>query len=124
MGSTGSIGGCDDGPSMFCITASTPPTLSKTIAIDPFPASVPIPTATPNAWVSEQVRKDPLARGQFLVRPSDDPEWVRQDIRETVDIAREHDCVLEIIIKDTHTCNQQPWRFDAWCHIAMEEAKR
>jgi hypothetical protein len=53
-----------------------------------------------------------------------DAEWVRQDIRETVDIAREHGCVLEMIIKDTHTCNHQPWRFDEWCRIAMEEAKR
>jgi len=53
-----------------------------------------------------------------------DAEWVRQDIRETVDLAREHGCVLEIIIKDTHTCNQQPWRFDEWCRIAMEEASR
>jgi hypothetical protein len=53
-----------------------------------------------------------------------DPEWVRQDIRETVDIAREHGCVLEIIMKDTHTCNHQPWRFDEWCRIAMDEAGR
>jgi hypothetical protein len=53
-----------------------------------------------------------------------DTEWVRQDIRETVDIAREHGCVLEMIIKDTHTCNHQPWRFDEWCRIAMEEAER
>ena len=41
-----------------------------------------------------------------------------------MDIAREHGCVLEMIIKDTHTCNHQPWRFDEWCRIAMEEAKR
>ena len=34
-----------------------------------------------NEWVSEQVRKDPLARGQFLVRPTDDPEWVRDEVR-------------------------------------------
>lgn len=51
-----------------------------------------------------------------------DPDWVRQDIRETVDIAREHGCALEIILKDTHTCNHQPWRFDEWSRIAMEEA--
>lgn len=53
-----------------------------------------------------------------------DPDCVRQDIRETVQIAREHGCVLEIIIKDTHTCNHQPQRFDEWCRIAMEEANR
>jgi hypothetical protein len=60
----------------------------------------------------------PIAGVQF------DPDWVRADIRETVDIAREHGCVLEIILKDTHTCKQQPQRFDEWCRIAMEEAER
>jgi len=53
-----------------------------------------------------------------------DEDWVRQDIRETCDIAREHGCVLEIILKDTHTCNHQPVRFDRWTQIAMEEAQR
>ena len=53
-----------------------------------------------------------------------DEDWVRSDIRETVDIARANGCVLEMIIKDTHTCNHQPQRFDDWTRIAMEEAKR
>lgn len=53
-----------------------------------------------------------------------DPDWVRQDVRETVCIAREHDCVLEIILKDTHTCNHDPRRFDEWTRIAMQEALR
>ncbi len=60
----------------------------------------------------------PLAGIEF------DAEWVRQDIRETVEIAREHGCVLEIILKDTHTCNHKPERFDEWCRIAMDEATR
>jgi len=51
-----------------------------------------------------------------------DPDWVRRDIRETVQIARSNSCVLEIIIKDTHTCNHQPKSFDDWTRIAMEEA--
>lgn len=51
-----------------------------------------------------------------------DPEWVRGDVRETVAIAREHGCTLEIILKDTHTCNQKPERFDEWTRIAMQEA--
>jgi hypothetical protein len=53
-----------------------------------------------------------------------DPELVRRDIRETVAICREHGCPLEMTIKDTHTCNWQPWRFDAWTRIAREEAER
>lgn len=49
----------------------------------PFPGGRPggFPPEAPNAWVSEQIKKDPLARGQFLVRPTDDPEWVRQEVR-------------------------------------------
>ncbi|MBD3174543.1 MAG: hypothetical protein GF320_05160 [Armatimonadia bacterium] len=51
-----------------------------------------------------------------------DPEAVRSDVRETVAIAREHGCTLEIILKDTHTCNHEPERFDLWSRVAMEEA--
>ena len=53
-----------------------------------------------------------------------DPELVRRDLRETIGICREHSCTLEIILKDTHTCNHQPWRFEAWTRIATEEAER
>ena len=60
----------------------------------------------------------PLAGIEF------DGNWVRQDIRETMQIAKEHGCVLEIILKDTHTCNNRPERFDEWTRIAMEEARR
>ena len=48
----------------------------------PFPGylSGGFPSEEPNTWVSEQIKKDPSARGQFLVRPTDDPEWVRQEM--------------------------------------------
>ena len=49
-------------------------------------------------------------------------EEVRADIRETVQVAAEHGCTLEIVLKDTHTCNRRPERFDQWTAIAMEEA--
>lgn len=51
-----------------------------------------------------------------------DPDWIRRYIRETLEIAK--GCVVEIILKDTHTCHNQPWRFDVWTKIAMEEAER
>jgi glutamate-1-semialdehyde 2,1-aminomutase len=35
-----------------------------------------------NAWVSENVSTVPNCRGLFCVKPGDDPEWVRQQIRE------------------------------------------
>ena len=34
-----------------------------------------------NEWVAEHIRRDPCARGHFLVRPTDDPEWVRQEVK-------------------------------------------
>ena len=58
-----------------------------------------------------------------LAGVSFDEKWVRQDIGETIRIAQEHGCVLEIILKDTHTCNHEPQRFDEWTMIAMEEAE-
>ena len=49
---------------------------------------------------------------------------VRQYIRRTVEAAQRHDCVLEMILKDTHTCEHRPERFDLWTNIAREEAAR
>ena len=53
-----------------------------------------------------------------------DPEWVRRDVRETIDLARANGCRLEIVLKDTHTCQHHPERFDQWSRIAREEAER
>ena len=53
-----------------------------------------------------------------------DEAAVRAEIRETISVASEHGCALEIILKDTHTCNHEPARFDAWARVAMEEARR
>jgi predicted TIM-barrel fold metal-dependent hydrolase len=46
-----------------------------------FPLAFVPDTAPGNAWISQEIGKDPLSRGQFLVRPTDDPEWVRQEVR-------------------------------------------
>jgi hypothetical protein len=46
---------------------------------------------------------------------------VRAYIRETVETARANNCVLEMILKDTHTCENRPERFDRWSLIAREE---
>ncbi|MCK4324405.1 MAG: hypothetical protein KAW89_07745, partial [Armatimonadetes bacterium] len=47
---------------------------------------------------------------------------VRSYIRETLEMTR--GCVVEIVLKDTHTCNNQPERFDRWAQIAQEESRR
>jgi hypothetical protein len=53
-----------------------------------------------------------------------DEERVRADVRRTIAAAQRHGCVLEMILKDTHTCEHHPERFDRWVRIAMEEATR
>jgi hypothetical protein len=49
-----------------------------------------------------------------------DPRAIRSYIRHTIDAARAGGCVLEIVLKDTHTCEQHPERFDQWTRIARE----
>jgi hypothetical protein len=50
-----------------------------------------------------------------------DQEMIRAYIRRTLEISRRYGCILEMILKDTHTCEQHPERFDRWTHIAREE---
>lgn len=49
-----------------------------------------------------------------------DANTVREYIRHTLEVARRNGCVLEMILKDTHTCEQHPERFDRWTQIARE----
>ena len=48
------------------------------------------------------------------------PDMIRQYIRHTLEAADSHGCVIEMILKDTHTCDNQPDRFDQWTKIARE----
>jgi hypothetical protein len=49
-----------------------------------------------------------------------DPGSIRKYIQHTVDVAKANGCVLEIILKDTHTIENHPKRFDQWTKIARE----
>ncbi len=51
-----------------------------------------------------------------------DEALVRDTIRHTIQVCQENGCVLEMILKDTHTCQHHPERFDRWSQIAREEA--
>jgi hypothetical protein len=53
-----------------------------------------------------------------------DGEAVRAYVRRTLETCRAHGCVLEIILKDTHTCEHHPERFDEWTRIAREEMEK
>jgi hypothetical protein len=51
-----------------------------------------------------------------------DPDTIRNYVRETIEITK--GCILEIILKDTHTCQNEPERFDLWCQIVQDEIDR
>ena len=53
-----------------------------------------------------------------------DEDRVRSTIRHTIEAAQRYGCVLEMILKDTHTCEHHPERFDRWTRIAREEVDR
>jgi hypothetical protein len=53
-----------------------------------------------------------------------DAKKVRRYIRGTLDAATENRCVLEMILKDTHTCEHHPERFTRWTEIARDLVER
>ena len=50
-----------------------------------------------------------------------DKEHVRAGLREVLDKTR--GCVVQIIMKDLHSCHYQPWRMTEWVEVAMELAE-
>lgn len=53
-----------------------------------------------------------------------DETMIRSYLRHTLDLARLHGNVLEIVLKDTHTCEHHPERFDRWTQICREEIEK
>ncbi len=53
-----------------------------------------------------------------------DDDLVRGYVRHTIEAAQRYGCVPEIILKDTHTCEHHPERFDRWSQIVREEVDR
>lgn len=51
-----------------------------------------------------------------------DPARLRAYIQHTCDVTR--GCVVEMILKDTHTCEGRPERFTRWTEIARDVAER
>ncbi|TSA31628.1 MAG: hypothetical protein D4R65_10885 [Verrucomicrobiaceae bacterium] len=52
------------------------------------------------------------------------PERIRSYLRENIAECRKSGCNFEVILKDTHTCERRPERFDDWSRIAREEIDR
>jgi hypothetical protein len=57
-----------------------------------------------------------------LAMPAFDEDLIRRDLRETVRVTQQHDCRVEIIMKDNHTIGRDPQRVLRWVQIAREEA--
>jgi hypothetical protein len=53
-----------------------------------------------------------------------DPQAIRRYVRHTLEVCQNNGCVLELILKDTHTCEHHPERFDIWTQVAREEIQR
>jgi len=51
-----------------------------------------------------------------------DTTRVRSYIKHTLDVT--HDCVIEMILKDTHTCEHHPERFTQWTDVAQDLVER
>ncbi len=49
-----------------------------------------------------------------------DPGLVRSYIQHTLEVTRANQCVLEMILKDTHTVEHHPERMDEWTRIARQ----
>ncbi|MGC9348340.1 MAG: hypothetical protein ACP5JG_09405 [Anaerolineae bacterium] len=47
-------------------------------------------------------------------------ERIRAYIRHAVEVTQANECVMEMVLKDTHTCEHHPERFDRWLAIARE----
>ena len=51
------------------------------------------------------------------------PSAIRGYIRHALEVCQANGCVLEMILKDTHTCEFHPERFDIWTQVAREEIR-
>jgi hypothetical protein len=47
---------------------------------------------------------------------------IRADIRKTLALTR--NCCVELVMKDVHTLNEEPWRLPRWVEITREEVEK
>ena len=51
-------------------------------------------------------------------------DLIRREIRDALETTKAHGCVVEMYLKDTHTCDNHPERFERWIDIARDEVER
>lgn len=77
------------------------------------------------AYMAEELKQDYIFSRKpnpALVCVDFDEDTVRDDLRNTLHIAGE--CVLELILKDTHTVQNKPERLRRWVQLARQEIDR
>lgn len=57
----------------------------------------------------------------LISTPRFDEALIREDLRTTLDVTAAHGCPVEIIMKDVHTLQNEPWRLARWVELAREE---
>ncbi len=87
-------------------------------------------TVSVSPWADEEVMSSGI-KGDYLysrkVNPSNvsmevwDAQLIRDEIRKTLTLTKEHGCNVEIILKDVHTVKRIPKRLNDWVVIAREE---
>jgi len=81
-------------------------------------------------WCDQKIMAEKMGRNYVFSRKPNptqicltfNEENIRKDLRETLAIAG--DGPLEIIMKDTATVQNEPWRISRWIEIALEEVNR
>jgi hypothetical protein len=81
-----------------------------------------------SAWCDENLIAEAMGRDYVYSRKPNptlistkvfDESLIRQDIRTTLDAAK--DCNVELVMKDVHTLAGEPWRAARWVEIVREE---
>ena len=81
-------------------------------------------------WCDQEIMAEKLGRNIVFSRKPNptqicltfDETAIRQDLATTLDIAGQGS--LEIIMKDTHTIQNEPWRITRWIEIAKDEVDK
>lgn len=109
--------GCCEGLHLKLPQVSRLPNLRR-VSFSPFcHLQTALPAAAGRPYICSWKPHPACLVGQFQ------PERIRRTLREAIALARHHDAALEIILKDTHTCEGHPERFTEWARICREEVE-
>lgn len=81
-------------------------------------------------WANQEIMAEKLGKNYIFSRKpnpsticlSFNEDEIRNDLRRTYQIAS--NSILEVIMKDTHTVQNEPWKISRWVEIAREELNK